>query len=78
MPRKQAEKVDFEASLEQLSQIVKVMEQGDLSLEDALKYFEQGIKLTHQCQSALQKAEQKVKILMEENKEGILEPYEDE
>ncbi len=43
--------------------IVKTMESGDLSLEDSLKYFEQGVQLTRQCQSALSAAEQKISLL---------------
>jgi Exonuclease VII small subunit len=39
------------------------MESGDLSLEDSLKYFEQGVELTRQCQVALNKAEQKISVL---------------
>ena len=57
----------FEQSLEKLEQLVERMEEGDLSLEDSLKTFEEGIKLTRECQQALVKAEQKVKLLIEEN-----------
>ena len=57
----------FEQSLEKLEELVERMEEGDLSLEDSLKTFEEGIKLTRQCQQALVKAEQKVKLLIEEN-----------
>ncbi len=57
----------FEDSLKKLEQLVERMEQGDLSLEDSLKNFEEGIKLTRECQQALSKAEQKVKLLIEEN-----------
>ena len=57
----------FEQSLEKLEQLVERMEQGDLSLEDSLTTFEQGIKLTRECQQALARAEQKVKLLIEEN-----------
>jgi exodeoxyribonuclease VII small subunit len=57
----------FEASLEKLEALVERMEEGDLTLEESLKAFEQGIKLTRECQSALTKAEQKVKLLIEEN-----------
>ena len=57
----------FEQSLEKLEQLVERMEQGDLTLEDSLKTFEQGIKLTRECQQALARAEQKVKLLIEEN-----------
>ena len=57
----------FEQSLEKLEQLVDRMEEGDLTLEDSLKIFEEGIKLTRECQQALAKAEQKVKMLIEEN-----------
>ena len=43
------------------------MENGDLTLEESLKAFEQGIKLTRECQSALTQAEQKVQMLIAEN-----------
>ena len=56
---------DFEKSLAELEALVTAMEEGDLSLEDSLKAFESGIRLTRQCQSALQQAEQKVQILMD-------------
>jgi exodeoxyribonuclease VII small subunit len=46
-----------------LEDIVKTMESGDLSLEDSLKYFEQGVALTRQCQTALSKAEQKIALI---------------
>ena len=49
-------KVDFEKSLEQLEDIVAALENGDLSLEQSLKQFEQGVALTQQCQTALNDA----------------------
>ena len=45
------------------------MEEGELSLEDSMTAFEKGIKLTRECQTALQKAEQKVQILLNESGE---------
>lgn len=60
---------DFEKALENLEQLVTSMEDGELSLEESLKAFEKGIKLTRECQSALQKAEQKVQMLISENGE---------
>ena len=66
MPRGK-KSIDFEKALDQLEQLVEGMENGDLSLEDSLKAFEQGIKLTRDCQAALAEAEQKVQVLMEEN-----------
>lgn len=59
-------KPSFEQQLTELESIVDAMEQGDLSLEDALKQFEQGVKLTKNCQSLLDNARQKIKILTEQ------------
>ncbi len=73
MPK--AKKIDFEASLGQLEQLVEQMEDGELSLEDSLKAFEQGVKLTRECQHALKEAEQKVQLLMEQNGELVTEPF---
>jgi|GEM_PF-443026 len=56
---------DFEQSLQKLEQIVKQMEQGDPSLEHALSQFEEGVKLTKQCQKALSQAELKIQQLTE-------------
>ena len=50
-----------------LETLVQRMEKGDLSLEDSLKTFEEGVKLTRECQQALLAAEQRVKTLIEEN-----------
>lgn len=55
--------VDFERGLQQLEAIVEALEQGNLSLEDSLKSFEQGVKITRECQRALANAEQRVAIL---------------
>ncbi len=56
--------LDFEHSLDELEAIVVSLESGDLTLEQALGAFEKGIKLTRDCQHALQTAEQKVEILL--------------
>mgnify|MGYP001588530738 CR=1 FL=1 len=50
------------------------MEQGNISLEDSLKYFEKGVQLTRACQQALKEAEQKVSVLLEKNGSHSLEP----
>ena len=71
-----AKKVDFEASLETLEALVEEMEEGNLSLEDSMKAFETGVKLTRECQQALKTAEQKVQLLMERNGELVAEPFE--
>ena len=59
----------FEASLLKLERLVDQMEDGDFSLEESLKAFEEGIKLTRECKQALQKAEQKVQMLIQKNDE---------
>lgn len=76
MPSKKAP--NFEKSLEELEGIVHALEDGELSLEESLKTFERGINLTRQCQSALEDAEQRVNVLIEENDETRTEPFESE
>jgi exodeoxyribonuclease VII small subunit len=63
--------LDFEQSLTDLQNLVERLENGELSLEDSLTAFEQGVRLTRDCQAALAQAEQKVQILME--RDGELE-----
>ncbi len=53
----------FEHSLDELEQLVAKMEQGDLGLDDSLKSFERGISLYRECQTALEQAELRVKLL---------------
>lgn len=65
----------FENSLAELEEIVAKMEAGDLSLEDSLAAFEKGIKLTKDCQKALDTAEQKVNKLIEKENKLELEPF---
>ena len=67
MAKKKSETFDFEAALARLEELVSAMEDGELSLEDSLKAFEQGIKLTRECQKALQQAEQRVQKLINDN-----------
>ena len=70
--------LDLEGALEKLELLVESLEQGDLSLEESLKAFEAGIKLTRQCQETLATAEQKVQLLIEQN--GMLksEPFDND
>jgi exodeoxyribonuclease VII small subunit len=70
-----SKKIDFEQSLGQLEQLVDQMEVGDLSLEESLKAFEAGVKLTRECQQALNEAEQKVTLLMEKDGELVSKPF---
>ena len=59
----------FEASMDKLEKLVEKMEEGDLTLEESLKIFEEGVKLTRECQQALADAEQRVKLLIKESGE---------
>ena len=56
-------KSSFETSMSELEKLVDKIETGNLSLEESLKQFEKGVKLSRICQSALTEAEQRVKIL---------------
>jgi exodeoxyribonuclease VII small subunit len=59
-----AKKINLEKSLADLEGLVEELESGDLPLETAMKKFEEGIKLTRGCQTALKEAEQKIEILL--------------
>jgi exodeoxyribonuclease VII small subunit len=71
-----AKKFDLEKSLANLEQLVEELESGDLPLEAAMKKFEEGIKLTRGCQTALKEAEQKVQILLKSAGGEDLENFE--
>jgi exodeoxyribonuclease VII small subunit len=62
--------MEFEKKLGRLEEIVSKMESGDLSLEDSLKMFEEGVKLSRECNTQLQVAEQKVKVLLSVDAQG--------
>ena len=68
-----AKNIDFEASLAQLETLVDRMEEGELTLEESLHAFEQGMQLTRDCQTALREAEQKVEVLMKQGGEIVSE-----
>jgi exodeoxyribonuclease VII small subunit len=57
----------FESSLEALEQIVRQLEDGDLPLEKSLELFEQGIRLSRECQERLSQAERRIEILLRDN-----------
>lgn len=59
----------FEKSLQKLESLVKNLESGQLSLEDSLTAFQEGVALVKQCQSLLTTAEQKVEMLVKANAE---------
>lgn len=63
---------DLESSLSKISQLIEKMERGELTLEQALNHFEQGINLIKNCQTILQEAEQKVQILIQNSSQTEL------
>ncbi|MDO9322971.1 MAG: exodeoxyribonuclease VII small subunit [Pseudomonas sp.] len=77
MARKKAT-ADFEHSLADLQVLVERLENGELSLEESLSSFEQGIRLTRECQAALAQAEQKVQLLLERDGELEQVPFDPE
>src|SRR5882762_7479436 len=67
----------FEASLEALEQIVHQLENGDLPLEKSLELFEDGIRLSRQCQERLSQAERRIEILLRDNQgRPVASPFE--
>jgi exodeoxyribonuclease VII small subunit len=60
----------FEMAFSQLQDLVKRLEGGSLSLEDSLKAFEEGVRLTRFCQESLTSAEQKVEQLVKIGADG--------
>ena len=78
MAKKSPENPDFEASLKELETLVEKMEQGDLSLEASLGYFERGVQLSRACQQSLKAAEQKVEILMKKSNQEEITAFDSE
>ncbi len=59
-------KQTFESSLQELEKIVRNLENGDLALEESLKLFEDGVKISRECQERLNQAERRIEILMQD------------
>ncbi len=59
-------KQTFETSLKELERIVRRLEEGDLPLEDSLKLFEDGVKLSRECQERLNQAERRIEVLLKD------------
>ena len=66
MPTSNKKNKSIEAKLIELEQILEDLESGKLELDDALKKFEKGIKLSRECQQTLEEAEMKIQVLMED------------
>jgi exodeoxyribonuclease VII small subunit len=72
-----AEKFNFNKGLVKLEEIISKMESGDLSLEESLKYFEEGIKIHRECHTALTDAEQRISVLNENDNYNEEKSFED-
>jgi exodeoxyribonuclease VII small subunit len=70
-----AQAVDFEATVNNLEAIIATVENEGASLEESLEAFEVGIKLIRQAQQTLATAEQKVKLLLEQNEEPVTSDF---
>ncbi len=72
--------MEFEKKLLRLEEIVQKMEKGELTLENSLKLFEEGVKLSRECQSQLTKADAQVKKLVsiDESGQAVTEPFKTE
>lgn len=68
-------KEKFEEALGRLEDIVKRMEAGDMTLEESLKAFEEGIKLAGLCSRKLDEAERRVEILLKQEEELVIKPF---
>jgi exodeoxyribonuclease VII small subunit len=62
--------MDFEKNLKRLEEIVHKLEDGEIQLEDSLKLFEEGVKISRSCNSQLTEAEKRVKLLLSVNADG--------
>ena len=71
MAGKTTDKIEFEAMISELEQIVEKLEDGDVSLDESLALFERGVKLSAKANKALDSAQQKVDVLLK-SKDGTI------
>jgi exodeoxyribonuclease VII small subunit len=72
-------KPDFERSLARLEEVVRRLESPQLSLDDAMKLFEEGVALSRECQKQLEEAEGRVEILLKKaDGKLVAEPFDPE
>ena len=72
-------KPDFEKSLARLEEVVRRLESPQLSLDEAMKLFEEGVELSHECQKQLEEAEGRVEILLKKaDGRMVAQPFEGE
>ena len=76
MSKKTENEPNFEKTLAELEKLVANLEEGNLTLDESLSGFKQGIELTRQCQSALDNAQQTVEQLTDTEDQESLKPFE--
>ena len=67
-----SKEINFEEGMEKLEQIANELEKGDLDLDESVKKFEEGMKISKQCSDMLQEAEKKITMLIK-NSDGELQ-----
>ncbi len=66
------EEINFEKSMEKLEKIAEELERDDLSLDDSVKLFEEGMELSKKCNESLQKAEKKITVIIDEQEKNFI------
>lgn len=74
----QWESLPFEEAMEKLESVVEQLESGDVPLEKAIQLFEQGMKLSRICGAKLERLEQQVEKLVQENGDWVKKPFQTE
>lgn len=69
---------NFEEQIKKLEHLVAQLETGNLSLEDSIKAYEEGVKISQNCQMTLKNAEQKVEILTKQGEELVKQDFNSE
>ena len=67
MKKREAQAASFESALASLEKIVRELERGDLPLERSLELFEEGVRLSRDCQERLNRAERRIEVLLHDN-----------
>lgn len=78
MAEKEKREPKFEEALKKLEQIVEGLEGGDLSLEESLKQYEEGVQLSRLCAKRLEEAKKRIELLMKENGKLFTKPLREE
>ena len=69
------EDINFEDAMKQLESIANELEKGNLTLDESVKKFEEGMKIAKQCNNILENAEKKITILLEKNGDFEEKPF---